>query len=355
MLAWAQLKQPLKTGVAAAFATVTYQLLHLSHGYWAVISAIIVMQSNLGRSISAGLNRLLGTAVGALVGTAVLRLAGTHLIAVFLAVTLTMWICSLTPLRESQRLAGVTAIIVMLVHDESVWHAGIFRFIDVALGIVIALAVSVLWPSRARHDLRASLATSLQDLDSLFALVAACLSRDCRTDAIEQGKARVRANSQRNLELARDIEREPGQGDTLLTGLFYSSERIREHIFGIDHSARGMLDDSVYHQLDEPLSVLYAAARQTFAVLVADLRDQPRPPVPPLGERLQELEDRFSDLRRARVMVPFSAEELMRLFSLLYRSRQLTDELGRSVEFANALDHAIAIKEESSQAAAGHI
>src|SRR5882724_3143413 len=81
MRAWTQ--QPLKTGVAAALATVTFQLLHLPHGYWAVISAVIVMQSNLGRSISAGVNRLLGTAVGALVGTAVLWLAGTHVCGLF--------------------------------------------------------------------------------------------------------------------------------------------------------------------------------------------------------------------------------------------------------------------------------
>jgi uncharacterized membrane protein YccC len=121
--AWTSLRQPLKTGVAAALATVTYQLLHLRHGYWVMLSAIVVMQSNLGRSISAGVNQLLGTAVGALVGTAVLWLAGTHLLATFLAVTLTMWICSIALLREGQLLAGATAIIVMLVRDELGWRA----------------------------------------------------------------------------------------------------------------------------------------------------------------------------------------------------------------------------------------
>jgi uncharacterized membrane protein YccC len=351
---WTQLKQPLKTGVAAALATVMYQLLHLGHGYWAVISAIIVMQSNLGRSIFAGVNRLLGTAVGALVGTAVLWLVGTHLFAVFLAVTLTTWICSITPLREAQRLAGFTAVIVMLIRDQSVWHAGVARFIDVALGIVIALAVSILWTSRARHDLRASLAGSFQDLDSLFALVIACLSGDCRTEAIEQGKARVRENSNRNLELVRDIEREPGQGDGLLDRLFHSSECIREHTFGMDHSARGMFSDSFYHQLEEPLNELYAAVRQTFAVVIADLGDQPPPPMPPLRDYSQELEHRFANLRQAGATLAFSGEEVMRFFSLFYRSRQLIDELHRSVEFANALDHGSQTGKKISQAAAAH-
>jgi hypothetical protein len=150
----------------------------------------------------------------------------------------------------------------------------------------------------------------------------------------------------------RDIEREPGQGEA---GLFHSSEHIREHTFGMDHSARGMLRDSFYHQLDEPLNGLYAAARQAFAVVTADLRDQPCPPMPPLRDRSLELEGRFADLRQARVTVPFSAEELTRFFSLLYRSGQLTEELSRSVEFANALDHASRTADNNSQAAAGHL
>jgi uncharacterized membrane protein YccC len=336
--AWTSLKQPLKTGVAAALATVTCQLLHLRHGYWIMLSAIIVLQSNLGRSIRAGVNRLLGTAVGALVGTAVTWLAGTHLLATFLAVTLTMWICSITPLQEGQRLAGVTAMIVMLVRDEFGWRAGIARFADVSLGIVVALTVSIVWPSRARHDLRASLAVSFQDLDLLFALVIASLSGDSRTEAIEQAEDRVRENSHRNLELLRDTEREAGQGDGLLSALFHSSEHVRELTFGMGDSARGMLHDSFYHQLEQPLNALYSAARQTFAVVIADLRDQPRPPLPPLRERSEDLENRFANLLEARLAEPFSAAELIRFASLFSWSRQLTEELSRCMEWAHALD-----------------
>ena len=77
--------------------------------------------------------------------------------------------------------------------------------------------------------------------------------------------------------------------------------------------------------------------------------------MPPLRDRSLELEGRFADLRQARVTVPFPAEELMRFFSLLYRSGQLTEELSRSVEFANALDHTSRTADNNSQAAAGHL
>jgi uncharacterized membrane protein YccC len=306
-----------------------------------MLSAIIVMQSNLGRSISAGVNQLIGTAVGALVGTAVLWLAGTQLFATFLAVTLTMWICSITPLREGQRLAGTTAIIVMLVRDELGWRAGAARFTDVSLGIVVALTVSILWPSRARHDLRASLAASFQDLDALFALVIVCLAGESQTEAIERTRDRVRENSHRNLELVHDTEREAGHGDGLLSALFHSSEHIRELTFGMDDSARGMVRDSFYHQLEQPLNAVYGAVRQTFAVVIADLRDQPGPPMPPLRDRSHDLENKFADLREARVTEPFSALELMRFASLYLLVRAVTEELSRSVESAHALRHQI--------------
>src|SRR5262249_34877727 len=162
-----------------------------------------------------------------------------------------------------------------------------------------------------------------RDLDALFALVAACLGKDCDTPAIERGKALVRDNSQRNLELLRDVEREPGHGDQLLAGLFQSSERIREHIFGIDYSSRSMARDSFYHQLDEPLSALFHAVRYTFVFIIAELRDEPRPPASLLLESLQELENRFAELRAAGATRPFLTDELMRFYSLFYRSRQL--------------------------------
>jgi len=79
-----------------------------------------------------------------------------------------------------------------------------------------------------------------------------------------------------------------------------------------------------------------------------------RAETPPLRDRLQELENRFADLRQARVTAPFSAEELMRFFSLFYRSRQLTDELSQSVESSNRLDHASGIADKSSRAAPVH-
>ena len=56
-----------KTALAAALCWWIAMLFGLHDGYWGAISAIIVLQSNFGATISASRDRILGTLIGALV------------------------------------------------------------------------------------------------------------------------------------------------------------------------------------------------------------------------------------------------------------------------------------------------
>jgi uncharacterized membrane protein YgaE (UPF0421/DUF939 family) len=149
-----QMKHAVKSGVAAALAVLGHQYLPLpdrSHGTWAAVSALIVMQSNLGSSWKASGQRLLGTAVGALTGAVFSGLLGGAALWLGAAVCVTLLVCSWLGLRESLRLAGATLVLVMLSGtDAGPWLIAGERFVDVVLGIVCALLTqSVLWPSRA--------------------------------------------------------------------------------------------------------------------------------------------------------------------------------------------------------------
>jgi uncharacterized membrane protein YccC len=330
-------KQALKTGLAAAVALIAYRALHLRHGYWAVISAIIVMQSNLGRSITAGADRLIGTAIGAAVGALVFRLAGHDFIALLVAVTLTVWLCAVTGLRESQRLAGVTVAIVMLIPEESAFRAGVDRFVDVALGIVVALLISVVWPSRAHHDLRESLAETFSELRALFALVAECVEGDCEASRIEPAKAKAAERARRNLRLLADAEREPGGGDAVLEDVQQSANRIRDHIWGIHYSARAMAGDSAHRILAQPMREMFAAVNDAFGVVAARLHEREPQAAPPLQAALRELEQQFESARQAGVFRAYNSDELLRFYSFFYRLQQMTGELARSLEATGAL------------------
>ena len=142
MKLWRATKLPAKTALAAALSFFAYRALRLPHGYWAPISAIIVMQSNLGRSLSESLNRVIGTAIGAVIGALFTRLLGVNGIALFVAVGVTALVCMLLRLATSMRLACVTAAIVLLISEGSAWQSGLNRFIDVVLGVIMALVAN---------------------------------------------------------------------------------------------------------------------------------------------------------------------------------------------------------------------
>ena len=103
-----------KTALAAALCWWIATLFGLHDGYWGAISAIIVLQSNFGSTISASRDRILGTLIGAVFGFSFTQfgaLPWNYILAVLAAVIL----CGLLGLRSSSRLAGVTITIVMLV------------------------------------------------------------------------------------------------------------------------------------------------------------------------------------------------------------------------------------------------
>jgi uncharacterized membrane protein YccC len=123
----------------------------LREGYWGAISAIIVLQSHVGATIQASRDRILGTLIGAVLGfscTLLGTLPWNYILAVFLAVV----VCGLLGLRNSSRLAGVTVTIVMLVRSNSSRTLALDRVLQVVLGIMVALVVTLLiFPRRGNH------------------------------------------------------------------------------------------------------------------------------------------------------------------------------------------------------------
>jgi uncharacterized membrane protein YgaE (UPF0421/DUF939 family) len=145
------LQQAAKTGLAAALAYYLSRFLHLPESYWAAISAIIVMHSDLSQTLKASRDRIVGTAIGVSIGGVFAALFGGSIWAFGIAVTITVFICSLLGFAEAARLAGVAVAIVMLAsHEGRPWTVPLHRFAEVAFGIVIAVLVSALkWPAQS--------------------------------------------------------------------------------------------------------------------------------------------------------------------------------------------------------------
>ncbi|MGC1783105.1 MAG: FUSC family protein [Acidobacteriaceae bacterium] len=136
----------LRTALAAGLAYWFGQLLHLPGAYWAAISSIIVMQSEVGATVIASRDRFIGTAIGAIVGWLAALIWHDHVVVFALAVLAVIMFSTAIRFKNSGRLGGVTvAIIVLAPNSGPIWHVAIERFVEVSLGIVVSLGVMEGW------------------------------------------------------------------------------------------------------------------------------------------------------------------------------------------------------------------
>jgi uncharacterized membrane protein YgaE (UPF0421/DUF939 family) len=134
-----------QTALAAALCLWLGHLLGLEHTYWAAISAIVVMGSGASVTFASCLDRILGSAVGALFGWATGYAWHAHVLVYGLSVAVCVLICSALRFHKAGHLAAVALTVVVLANpDSSPGHAALGRFCEVGLGVVVALAVTLM-------------------------------------------------------------------------------------------------------------------------------------------------------------------------------------------------------------------
>src|ERR1700693_430609 len=79
-----------QTALAGVAGSYFSQFLRLPEGYWAAITAVIVMQANLGAALKQSWIRIAATAIGVVVAIPLIILLGKNLLAFGLAVLLTV-------------------------------------------------------------------------------------------------------------------------------------------------------------------------------------------------------------------------------------------------------------------------
>ena len=137
-----------RTTVAALASLLLSRALHTPEPYWATISTIVVMQSSLGAAWKVSRQRLAGTVLGAVLGGALASWIPSSLLAYAAGIVLSGLACLILNLdRAAYRFAGITvAIIVLIEHQKSAWVIAAHRFVEVSLGIAVALVITAVWP-----------------------------------------------------------------------------------------------------------------------------------------------------------------------------------------------------------------
>ena len=146
-----------RTAVATIAAVLVAHLSGLAESYWAAIATLIVMQSALGTSLPVAGREFMGTALGAGLGAVVGGYFARGALTFGAGIFLLGLICGAlgyahpylrTRLdRTAYRYAGIAFTIVILIpRPEPAGIVAIHRFFEVSIGIVVAVAMSVVWP-----------------------------------------------------------------------------------------------------------------------------------------------------------------------------------------------------------------
>ena len=138
----------IRTAIAAMVSLAVARLFGLPEAYWAAIATLVVMQSTLDATLAISIERVTATALGALIGALLAGYLSGNIFAFAAAVFVLGLLCAAFRMEKSAyRYASVTlAIIVLIPRSNPAWVVALHRFIEVSVGIVVALALAALWP-----------------------------------------------------------------------------------------------------------------------------------------------------------------------------------------------------------------
>lgn len=133
----------LRAAVAAALSVAIAQWWQLQFPIYAMISAVVVTDLKAAETWRLGLPRLVGSIIGAILGALTCAFLRPNAWEAGLAIFAAMFLSHLLRLRNSARVAGYVCGIVLLAFGEHPWEYAFHRTIETALGIAMAMLVSL--------------------------------------------------------------------------------------------------------------------------------------------------------------------------------------------------------------------
>ena len=334
-----QLRLALRVTVAAILAYVVAQFLAAPlAGLWSVLTAVVVTQMSVGGSLKAAIEYSIGTLGGAVYAGAVAQLVPhadeTALLAVLaLAVAPLAFLAAINP---HFRVGPFTAALVVL--GATATHTGpigsaFYRVIEVALGGLTGLLVSLLvLPARA-YALVVEAATDMLDLlaRSLPELLSG-LTHDLSAAQVAHIQNDIAVAYQRIDAVAGEAKREqmtylaaePDPGP-----LLRALRRLRYDFIMIGRAAAVPLPERFRESLGVPLARVGDTAVDYLRASSAALRaHRGPPPLAAVEEALDAHDAVVAALRREGTMRDLSVEAVERIYALGFALDQMRENFG---------------------------
>ena len=273
--------------VAAVLSLAIAQYLQLRLPLWAVLTALIVTQISVGKSLQATVDYLLGTIGGALYGGALAVLVPHSsewalLTLLAIAVAPLAYAASVNPRLSAAPITAIIVLLIPLITNATPLASAADRVIEVAVGALTGFLVSyLLLPSRAHTQAIGLAARTLDDLARAFRSLMAGLSQGLDTEALHRiqdgiGVSLVRLNTictEAEHERAARLAAEPALGPLTRTLL-----RLRHDLVMLGRAAQVPLPPPLITHLEPALKMVEDAATGYLAQCAGALRARQAPP-----------------------------------------------------------------------------
>ncbi len=286
----AEMKLALRVTIAGTLAFAITQAFDLPQGYWAAITAVVVMQTSVGGSLKAAIDRFSGTLAGAIYG-AIIAAAIPHSSAASLGVAIMLALfplALLAAISPSFRVAPVTSLIMLLPptgQDIGPLASALGRVAEITLGNIVGVVVALfVLPARA-HTLMTEAAAKVVSLNAelvgIFVdeLTAGPKGRSALQTLHPQIRAALKkaeaaadeAARERKSHLTDDADPEP-----LIRTLY----RVRHDLVMIGRASTNPLPEPIRDRLSPSLDTLRKATCQLLSDLAQALSTRTAPPDP---------------------------------------------------------------------------
>jgi uncharacterized membrane protein YccC len=303
------------------------------HGLWVVLTAVVVTQMSAGGSLRATAEYMIGTLSGVVYAGALGALI-PHTTAIEEAGLLALTIAPLAliaAIKPSFRVAPFTAVLVLLISgqfDQGPIQSALNRLLEVGLGGLIAMAVSLLVLPQRAYSLALESATRI--LIQMAGFLPELLDGFSRNlDPVEIGRSQdeigraviafqataAEARSERMVKLLP----EPDEGPLSRTLL-----RLRHDLVILGRAAAVPLPDVFAQRLRPQLTALAAEASKFLRGCATALARRRNPPaLDAMDGALQAYVSDVVEMRREGLTRALSIEEAERVFTLAFALEQL--------------------------------
>jgi len=347
----------LRVTLSAILALVVAQALNIPLPLWTVLTAVIVTQMSVGRSLKASADYLMGTIGGAIYGGAV-AIVIPHdtewaLLAVLFIAVAPLALFAAT--RANMNVVPITAIIVLLVPEmthTTPFYSAVFRVIEVGVGAVVGLVVSfIVLPSRAHPQMRHVAARTLELMARVLTVLLAGKREGFDDNALHQlqdgigqslnelNMVGVEAERERRARLSREPETGPLRR-TLL--------RLRHDLVIVGRAAGEAMPDDIRQRLQPRLSAIAESASDYMKASAAALLVREGPAsLEPFESALRAYTGEVALMRQEGATRELPGETAERFFAMGFALEQVHRNFGDLERVVTEWGPAIETEEDS--------